>query len=248
MDGAVYRYKLDDGMVDMSMMIDIQQMRGNGADIGRWYKPDVENNGSSDLLPREELLWTAGITQEEAKSLADSYMEKLGLTDDFSAKSAEPAACTVQDDMSQTSSFETAGWQVDYTRDIGGFPVTDEEGMGGDQESVDATTETWYYERIEMIVNAEGLQQAKIINLYEIEERQVENVRMLSFPEIAGIFEQMLQIQNANLGESETLRSYQIDRVELGYMRVYDPGMDSRSGLLVPIWDFYRISYDLKSL
>lgn len=243
MDGAVYRYKLDDGMVDMPMMIDIQQMRGNGADIGRWYKPDAENDGSSDLPVREELLRTAGITQEEAKSLADSYVEKLGLADDFSAKSVELAVCTIQDDMSQTSSFDTAGWQVDYTRDIGGFPVTDEEDMGGNLESIDATTETWCYERIEIIVNAEGLQQAEIINLYDIEEQQVENVQMLSFPEIAGIFEQMLQIRNADLGESETLRSYQIDRVELGYMRVYDPGADSRSGLLVPVWDFFGKLY-----
>ena len=31
----------------------------------------------------------------------------------------------------------------------------------------------------------------------------------------------------------------QIDRITLGYMRVYEPASDSRSGVLVPVWDFF---------
>ena len=32
---------------------------------------------------------------------------------------------------------------------------------------------------------------------------------------------------------------FDIDHVTLGYMRVYDPGADNVSGLLVPVWDFF---------
>ena len=102
----------------------------------------------------------------------------------------------------------------------------------------DTTTIPWCYERVEFTVNKEGLQNVQILNLYDVGEQQVENVEMLSFPEVAGIFEQMLRIKSADM-EYSTLSKYEVDRVQLGYMRIYDPGTDSRSGLLVPVWDFF---------
>ena len=38
---------------------------------------------------------------------------------------------------------------------------------------------------------------------------------------------------------SENTDKVTIDRITLGYARIYDPGMDSTVGLLVPVWDFF---------
>lgn len=103
---------------------------------------------------------------------------------------------------------------------------------------MDSTQETWSYEKVEFTVNKDGIQYVEIHNLYEIGEQQVTNVEMLPFAEIADIFESMLQIQNADMTYSKG-KTFDIDRVTLGYMRVYDPGADSASGLLVPVWDFF---------
>lgn len=61
---------------------------------------------------------------------------------------------------------------------------------------------------------------------------------MKSFQEIAKSFEQMIQIKNSGLEEGEKIK-LSVEDVTLGYMRVYDPGADNTSGLLVPVWDFF---------
>lgn len=33
--------------------------------------------------------------------------------------------------------------------------------------------------------------------------------------------------------------TYKIDRIVFGYTRIYEPQSDSRSGMLVPAWDFF---------
>ena len=66
----------------------------------------------------------------------------------------------------------------------------------------------------------------------------MENVEMKPFSEIAKIFEQMIQIQNADMGEDRTV-NLQIDRVTLGYMRCSGSENILASGILVPVWDFF---------
>ena len=166
-------------------------------------------------------------------------MEKLGLSGDFSAKNVMLSLCTEMDEnIAGQSRYIDAGYQVDYTRDIDGFPVTDEMQMGGGLESMESTLETWSYEKIQFTVNKDGIQHVEINNLYEIGEQQVANVELMTFPEIAKIFESMLQIQNSDMTYSKG-KAFDIDHVTLGYMRVYDPGADNVSGLLVPVWDFF---------
>lgn len=103
---------------------------------------------------------------------------------------------------------------------------------------MESTLETWSYEKIQFTVNKDGIQHVEINNLYEIGEQQVANVELMTFPEIAKIFESMLQIQNSDMTYSKG-KVFDIDHVTLGYMRVYDPGADNVSGLLVPVWDFF---------
>ena len=93
---------------------------------------------------------------------------------------------------------------------------------------------TWANESVEFYVNQDGLQKALIRNLYEIEETVADNIELLTFPEIMEIFGKVMPLYLS--GNTDKLT---IDRIALGYARIYDPGMDSTVGLLVPVWDFF---------
>ena len=252
MDGKLYRYQLK-SYVSMPMLIEITNYskRQQKSDMLEWYEMDFSGaaeeaslNGEESYLAKagmtmEKAQEMAGISPQEAQKEADAYMEKLGLLGDFSAKNVELSLCSSRGDSQENETrYLDAGYQVHYTRDINGFPITDEEDMGGGLESMDSTLEPWSYEKVEIIMNKDGLQKVIIYNLYEVQEQQVENVEMLSFPEVASIFESMLQIKNSDMTYSKGIK-FDIDKVTLGYMRVYDPGADNTVGLLVPVWDFF---------
>lgn len=242
MDGSVYQYKLKEGAGNHLQIEAIRVADGEIAGNGMWndglYNGDVPQE--MEIPSRQEAEQRAGISEEEAVQQADTYLQNMGLTD-FSAKEVKLALRTsATPSVNETISYKEApaGYLVSYTRDLDGFPVTSEMNYGGGLESMESTQEAWAYEKVEILVNKEGLQYAQILNLYQVGEKQVENVEMKSFPEIAKIFEQMIQIQNADMEGDRTVE-LQIDRVTLGYMRVYDPGADSTSGILVPVWDFF---------
>lgn len=206
---------------------------------------ETELSENISIPPKEKAEEMAGITPEEAIEIADGYMEKLGLSN-FSAKST--SLSLAQDmgsgyDFSMEANYTKAGYMVSYTRDVDGFPVTDEMNIGGALDSMESTLEPWSYERIEFYVNQEGLQRVDIFNLYQIEEQQVSNVELLSFPEIADIFEEMAAIHFSDFTAPNSAK-VNVTKAELGYMRIYDPAADSRHGLLVPVWDFFgKIDY-----
>ncbi len=53
------------------------------------------------------------------------------------------------------------------------------------------------------------------------------------------IYEKMMLIKNADYMENAKELTYKIDRIVFGYTRIYEPKSDSRSGVLVPAWDFF---------
>lgn len=239
-DGGVYLYRLKRGAGN-HMQIEVARVDpADTSNYNRWiesYYDRYAESDNKDIPEKSTAESMAGITPQEAVEIADEYIKNLGLND-FSAKSVQLSVKSSDNTADQKGIFTEAGYLVTYTRDINGFPVTREKNLGGGLESMDSTQETWGYENVEFVINKDGLQYAQILNLYQIGEKKVENVDIKSFPEIAGIFEQMLQIKNSNM-EYEDKSAYHIKDVTLGYMRVYDPGADSASGILVPVWDFF---------
>lgn len=239
---AIYSYRLRE---TQSCPMDIRICRTDNKIssqvdwVSSLYDYDVKN---SSIPSREKAEEMAGITPENAIEVADGYMEKLGLQN-FSAKST---SLSLGQDLGNgyvpimENNYTRAGYMVSYTRDVDGFPVTDEMDMGGGLESMESTLETWCYERIEFYVNKEGLQRVDIFNLYQLEEEQVSNVELLSFPEISDIFEEMSAIHFSDHTSPNSV-NVNVSKAELGYMRVYDPSADSRHGLLVPVWDFFGV-------
>ena len=74
---------------------------------------------------------------------------------------------------------------------------------------------------------------------YEIGDVQTEHVKLMDFDSVINIYEQMMEISNADLTEWEKIRTYHIRKITVGYTRIYNPEADSTSGILVPVWDFF---------
>lgn len=220
----------------------VQKEREAGIHI--WDKPiaceEIREEDRAELtgFPSEEEAEKKAGDLEAAREKAAAYIQSCGLTE------FQEDACqlVVSQELTMTNAavYEEAAWAFYFTRTLDGVPVTYDMNLGGGLESMDSTNEAWPYERCTVIVNQEGLCFAEIANLYEVTGVQVEQVKLKTFPQIAEIFEKMIKIKNSDLGSQGTVDCDQkISRCRLGYMRIYDPGTDSRSGLLVPVWDFY---------
>ena len=64
-----------------------------------------------------------------------------------------------------------------------------------------------------------------------------EYTKMKDFDNIMDIFKKMIIINYANVPDGE-MRVIEIDKIELGLMRVLEPDSQS-SGAVIPVWDFY---------
>lgn len=104
---------------------------------------------------------------------------------------------------------------------------------------MESTVVPWGYEVLNIIVGRDGIQKVEFFNLYEIGEVQKENVVLMDFNEIIKVYEQMMEVSNADISELEKQRTYHIKKIKLGYSRIYDPKSDNGSGVLVPVWDFF---------
>lgn len=203
-----------------------------------WFLLGSEEGDKNARLTQEEAEVLAGITPEDAADAADIYMKKLGLTD-FSAKNTRLSVCgTYAGGDEGKIRFCDAGYFVYYTRNVEGFPVTLESTYSSEVEDSDTTLQSWAYESVLLCINRSGLQSASILNLYDIGEKQIMNLKMLDFSEIMDIFEKMIQIRYAS-AEGLVSQKLTIDKVKLGYMRIYNPGSENKNGFLVPVWDFF---------
>lgn len=106
-------------------------------------------------------------------------------------------------------------------------------------EDMDSTMETWAYENLYFYVNADGIDSMTYCNPYTIGETKTENLSLLPFSEIMNINEKMMIVTNADNLTYENSRVFNIDRIVLGYARIYEPSTDAHTGLLVPVWDFF---------
>lgn len=243
MDGNLFSYRLKQGAGNhLEAEINAYEMGSNNSG-NTWlesYYDQYAEPEDQNIPSKEQAEEMAGITAKEAQAQADEYIRKLGLENDFIASKIQ-LSLRLKELMQSGSNnrvYDEAGYMLHYVRAVDGVPVTYESNGGGGLESMESTLETWGYEAIDIVINKEGLRYASILNLYQLGEKQVENVELKNFPEIARIFEQMIQIKNADM-ESMDKIDIKIQDVTLGYMRIYDPGADHTSGLLVPVWDFF---------
>lgn len=191
-------------------------------------------SSSEGEKPTEESI---GISLDEAKKMVQEKVDKMGITDlQFSDWSY--ALCNNLEKDNSLSNLGS-GYAIYYTRTINGVPITRTMADGGALEDMDSTMETWSYESLYFFVDKDGIESMYYSNPYTIGETKTENLNLLPFSEIMKTYEKMMVVTNADNMEYEKSRVYDVDRIVLGYARIYEPSTDPHTGLLVPVWDFF---------
>ena len=231
-DGSEYFYKTSSSGSD-TLSVKIRKTAKSGGEKlpadTIWSEYTSFSEGEK---PTEESI---GISLDEAKKMVQEKVDKMGITDlQFSDWSY--ALCnSLEDSLSNLGS----GYAIYYTRTINGVPITQTMADGGALEDMDSTMETWSYESLYFFVDKDGIESMSYSNPYTIGETKTENLNLLPFSEIMKTYEKMMVVTNADNMEYEKSRVYDIDRIVLGYARIYEPSTDPHTGLLVPVWDFF---------
>lgn len=194
---------------------------------------DYSSNCSYEK-PTEESI---GISLDDAKKLVQEKVDAMGLGDMNQCGWNYAIQTSIGTD--DTPSYLGDGYVIYYSRTINGVPLTYTMDAGGALEDMDSTMETWAYENLYFYVNADGIDSMSYSNPYTIGETKTENLSLLPFSEIMNIYEKMMIVTNADNLSYENSRVYNIDRIVLGYARIYEPSTDAHTGLLVPVWDFF---------
>ncbi len=195
------------------------------------------NPESSNYIPEESIQNMLKISLDDAKRIAEEKVDQLG----FGLALAHwDYSVFYHGEMGPNEqNMLDAGYLFEFSRNLGGVPVTHEMSMGGGLEDMDSTLEPWSYERCTVIVGDDGIQKVDLLCPYEVGEVKTENVRLMDFDSIAKIYEQMMEVSNADIVNYEAKRTYHIRNIRFGYTRIYDPAADNDTGLLVPVWDFF---------
>ena len=250
MEETLFSYKLR-WIQNNSLQINILRKKPEALNEVLYWDSGYFQSEETTTYPRpsrEEAERIAGITPEQAQETAKEYLKRLKM-DEFSPQNTCLGVCyyyTGNVYGPNDAQYIDAGYLVSCTREVQGISVTDEKRNGIWTEPGLDELPKWGYEKVEFFVNEEGLQEFRLNNMYSIEEQQAADIELLSFPEIAEIFEQAIQMNYENTDALQT--DIHIDRVQFGYMRVYNPGVDHTRGILIPVWDFFgsRVSYGSK--
>mgnify|MGYP006985829863 CR=1 FL=1 len=207
---------------------------------GRYFidsEHESAEEGKQPTLSEDAILGLMDVPYEEAEKTAKEEIEKLGwdweLTDWDYALLKSVHVNPTKDNL------RDIGYIFYFNRLLDGIPVTFTESYGGALKDMDSTLIPWSYERCEVIVGDDGIQKIEIYNPYKVEGIEMENVKLMDFDSIMKIYEQMMEISNANMPEYSNSYTVHIKRIQLGYIRIYDPTVDSTTGVMVPVWDFF---------
>lgn len=235
-DGSEYYYKTSSSGSD-TLSVKIRKMVKAG---GEKLPPDASwidySSADGGEKPTGE---SVGISLDEAKQIVQEKVDKMGITD-LQFAGWNYAVCKnigIEDDNSISNLG--SGYMIYYTRTINGVPITQTMDNGGALEDMDSTMETWSYESLYFYVDKDGIESMSYSNPYVLGETKTENLSLLPFSEIVKTYEKMMVVTNADNMEYENSRVYDIDRIVLGYARIYEPSTDAHTGLLVPVWDFF---------
>ena len=132
-------------------------------------------------------------------------------------------------------------YKLSYSRVLGDNSFTLTSGSAGGSGAIDdgkgSFIEGWEYESLTFLVNNDGIVSMEWINPYDVSEVITNNTTMMDFNKIMDIFNKMIVVTNAYLSDNMS-KTINVDRIELGLMRITDPATRS-AGLVIPVWDFF---------
>ncbi|MDO4322221.1 MAG: DUF6034 family protein [Lachnospiraceae bacterium] len=203
-----------------------QDLKGYGCEL-----PD-----EAELI--EKMEQDSGFTLEKARQVAEEKIEAMGIRD-MELNSWDLGLLWEDGNGYSQDRQKDTGYILHYTRCIRDIPITYTIDFGGAYESLDSDYETWGYEILNFIVTEDGIDEVYFADPYNIGEAQEENLTLLPFSDILEIFKNLIIASNSFVDEYNMTRTFHIDRITLGYGRIYDPLADSSSGTLIPVWDFF---------
>lgn len=196
----------------------------------------IMDTDSPYVLSEDEMKSLVDISYEDAKKIAEEKVNKLGM--DFKVYNTDYALFYHGEGGFRKEKMLDSGYIFHFSRVINSAPITFTSEYGGGVEDMDSTLVPWEYERCDIIVGNDGIQKVELKCPYEIKEVQTKNVQLMDFDEIMKIYEQMMEVSNADITQYEKQRTYHIKKITLGYSRIYDPATKNDQGILVPVWDF----------
>lgn len=239
---GIYDYKINYTLapdIDIKISKNREDLR-DPKEFSTWMEGEYVRGSEGDSynkLSEDFLKEKAGLSYEEAEKLAREKVDKLGW--DLDVYGWDYAVYKEGEGEVTEDSILDGGYLFHFTKILDDVPITYTASYGGGLEDMDSTLEPWSYERCDVIVGEDGIQKVEIYNPYEVGKVQTENVKLMDFDSIIKIYEQMMEVSNADIAEFEKNRTFHIKKITLGYSRIYDPNTDNDTGLLVPVWDFF---------
>lgn len=237
-----YDYRISYGLKP-DIIFKIEKRRDDGLPIQEfkdWVEGEYQlgREGTDvEYISEDQMKSFIKISREDAEKIAKEKVDKLGW--DMEVYGSDYALYHHGEGGITESSILTGGYIFHFARVVDGAFITHTSEYGGGLEDMDSTLTPWSYERCDVTVTDEGIEKVELINPYDIGEIQTENVKLKDFDSIMKIYEQMMEVSNADITQFEANRTYHIKKIVLGYGRIYDPTTDSDTGLLVPVWDFF---------
>ncbi len=168
------------------------------------------------------------VTAEEARAMCDEVVDALDIphmafyaaAKKYGGGQEAPRCC----------------WEVQYTRDLGGVPISYssiDTGFSEVPAEGKIVQVPWENEKLNFYVNDDGIVGMYWAAPYELGETVTEDAALLPFGDVMDIFQKMFVVSYDDQDMDVT-----IDAIRLGYMRVSEQDK-IYSGLLVPVWDFF---------
>ena len=190
-------------------------------------KHGTDEYGSPDLLP------APSIEQNQAVNAANELLSLMGVSD-YSYKTSSLVFDSINGTVQKA-------YRLSYSRILGNnsFTLTSAPAGGGGaiDDGKGGHIEGWEYESMTFLVNNDGIVSMEWINPYDVSEVITNNTSMMDFNDVMDIFNKMIVVTNAYLSDDMS-KTINVDRIELGLMRITDPATRS-SGLVIPVWDFF---------
>jgi len=180
---------------------------------------------------------TCTLTEDEAISASNAFLEKLGLAE-FSCYDSGIINSQFYCAQSQPFIVYRTHYAITYYRNIDGVFLTQSSGtknnMSTGNDAMLYGKISWPGECITIWVNDDGIIGFSYSSPIEITETVVENAAIKSFEDVRETFEKMMVVTNAG---KYTTKVFDIDRVRLSYSRISEANSYD-TGLIVPVWDF----------
>ena len=209
------------------------------------FAEKIEDEQTVPVLAEGKL----SITPDDARKMGQDFLDRLGLE----MKVGEIFLMHDENMVGNDAALQKAehyAYKLNCERLVNGAACayisgrTNYESQTVEVDEYNAYMPTWRYERMDMLIDDDGIIHFNWDSPLAVGEEISENVELLPYEKIKGIFEKMMLIRYEaefyewNQATNAVHLEYKIDRVELCLQRIAEP--DSLyTGLLVPAWNFY---------